>query len=121
TVDWTITVNKNGYTMKDWTLDDQFTSGGLALIDDSFNMQDTTENKTLKEGTDYTLTKKPGNQGFTIALIGDYAETNSQFKITYKTKFNADFSNETIKNTAESTWTDKNGNKRTNKESSGFT
>ncbi|AFZ89772.1 SpaA isopeptide-forming pilin-related protein [Bacillus velezensis] len=120
TVDWTITVNKNGYTMKDWTLDDQFTSGGLALIDDSFHMQDTT-NKTLKEGTDYTLTKKPGNQGFTIALIGDYAETNSQFKITYKTKFNADFSNEPIKNTAESTWTDKNGGKRTNKESSGFT
>ncbi|QZY42285.1 LPXTG cell wall anchor domain-containing protein [Bacillus velezensis] len=121
TVDWTITVNKNGYTMKDWTLDDQFTSGGLALIDDSFHMQDTTDNKTLKEGTDYTLTKKPGNQGFTIALIGDYAETNSQFKITYTTKFNADFSNETIKNTAESTWTDKNGGKRTNKESSGFT
>ncbi|MGI9902642.1 LPXTG cell wall anchor domain-containing protein [Bacillus velezensis] len=121
TVDWTITVNKNGYTMKDWTLDDQFTSGGLALIDDSFHMQDTTDNKTLKEGTDYTLTKKPGNQGFTIALIGDYAETNSQFKITYKTKFNADFSNEPIKNTAESTWTDKNGGKRTNKESSGFT
>ncbi|MEC1385365.1 SpaA isopeptide-forming pilin-related protein [Bacillus velezensis] len=121
TVDWTITVNKNGYTMKDWTLDDQFTSGGLALIDDSFHMQDTTDNKTLKEGTDYTLTKKPGNQGFTIALIGDYAETNSQFKITYKTKFNADFSNEPIKNTAESTWTDKNGGKRTNKESNGFT
>ncbi|MCR4364295.1 MULTISPECIES: SpaA isopeptide-forming pilin-related protein [Bacillus amyloliquefaciens group] len=121
TVDWTITVNKNGYTMKDWTLDDQFTSGGLALIDDSFHMQDTTDNKTLKEGTDYTLTKKPGNQGFTIALIGDYAETNSQFKITYTTKFNADFSNEPIKNTAESTWTDKNGGKRTNKESSGFT
>ncbi|MDH2303336.1 SpaA isopeptide-forming pilin-related protein [Bacillus velezensis] len=121
TVDWTITVNKNGYTMKNWTLDDQFTSGGLALIDDSFHMQDTTDNKTLKEGTDYTLTKKSGNQGFTIALIGDYAETNSQFKITYTTKFNADFSNETIKNTAESTWTDKNGNKRTNKESSGFT
>ncbi|WP_324636067.1 SpaA isopeptide-forming pilin-related protein [Bacillus velezensis] len=120
TVDWTITVNKNGYTMKDWTLDDQFTSGGLALIDDSFHMQDTT-NKTLKEGTDYILTKKPGNQGFTIALIGDYAETNSQFKITYKTKFNADFSNDPIKNTAESTWTDKNGGKRTNKESSGFT
>ncbi|ASB64302.1 UPF0065 protein YflP [Bacillus velezensis] len=120
-VDWTITVNKNGYTMKDWTLDDQFTSGGLALIDDSFHMQDTTDNKTLKEGTDYTLTKKPGNQGFTIALIGDYAETNSQFKITYTTKFNADFSNEPIKNTAESTWTDKNGGKRTNKESSGFT
>ncbi len=54
-------------------------------------------------------------------MIGDYAETNSQFKITYKTKFNADFSNEPIKNTAESTWTDKNGGKRTNKESSGFT
>ncbi|WP_424161688.1 SpaA isopeptide-forming pilin-related protein [Bacillus amyloliquefaciens] len=121
TVDWTITINKNRYTMKDWTLDDQFTSGGLALIDDSFNMQDTTDNKTLKEGTDYTITKKPGNQGFTIALIGDYAETNSQFKITYTTKFNTDFSNENIKNTAESTWTDKNGGKRTNKESSGFT
>lgn len=121
TVDWTITINKNRYTMKDWTLDDQFTSGGLALIDDSFHMQDTTENKTLKEGTDYTITKKPGNQGFTIALIGDYAETNSQFKITYTTKFNTDFSNENIKNTAESTWTDQNGGKRTNKESSGFT
>ncbi len=45
--------------MKDWTLDDQFTSGGLALIDDSFHMQDTTDNKTLKEGTDYILTKNP--------------------------------------------------------------
>ncbi|MED2942455.1 SpaA isopeptide-forming pilin-related protein [Bacillus swezeyi] len=121
TVDWTITINKNNYTMNNWTLNDQFDSGGLTLIDGSFNIQDTTKNETLQEGKDYTLTKKPDHEGFTLAFIGDYAKTNSQFKITYTTKINADFSNESIKNTAESAWTDHSGDERTNKESSGFT
>ncbi|WP_088884212.1 SpaA isopeptide-forming pilin-related protein [Bacillus spizizenii] len=121
TVDWTITVNKNNYEMNNWTLDDQFESGGLVLIDDSFKIQDTTNNKTLQKDKDYTLTKKPEHKGFTLALIGDYAKTNSQFKITYTTTFNADYSNEIVKNTAQSTWTDQYGNERTNKVSSGFT
>ncbi|MEC0587288.1 SpaA isopeptide-forming pilin-related protein [Bacillus spizizenii] len=121
TADWTITVNKNNYEMNNWTLDDQFESGGLVLIDDSFKIQDTTNNKTLQKDKDYTLTKKPEHKGFTLALIGDYAKTNSQFKITYTTTFNADYSNESVKNTAQSTWTDQYGNERTNKVSSGFT
>ncbi|MCF7619689.1 SpaA isopeptide-forming pilin-related protein [Bacillus sonorensis] len=121
TVDWTIIINKNNYTMNSWTMDDQFVSGGLELVDGSFSIQDKTNNKTLQEGHDYTLTKKPDNKGFTLALIGDYATTNSHFNITYTTKFNVDFSNENIKNTAESIWTDKSGGKRTNKESNGFT
>ncbi|MEC2064219.1 SpaA isopeptide-forming pilin-related protein [Bacillus inaquosorum] len=121
TADWTITVNKNNYEMNNWTLDDQFESGGLVLIDDSFKIQDITNNKTLQKDTDYTLTKKPGHKGFTLALIGDYKKTDSQFKITYTTTFNADYSNESVKNTAQSTWTDQNGNERTNKVSSGFT
>lgn len=121
TADWTITVNKNNYEMNNWTLDDQFESGGLVLIDDSFKIQDITNNKTLQKDTDYTLTKKTGHKGFTLALIGDYKKTDSQFKITYTTTFNADYSNESVKNTAQSTWTDQNGNERTNKVSSGFT
>ncbi|MCY9061217.1 Ig-like domain-containing protein [Bacillus inaquosorum] len=121
TADWTITVNKNNYEMNNWTLDDQFESGGLVLIDDSFKIQDITNNKTLQKDKDYTLTKKPDHKGFTLALIGDYAKTDSQFKITYTTTFNADYSNESVKNTAQSTWTDQNGNERTNKVSSGFT
>ncbi len=121
TVDWTITINRNNYMMNNWTLDDQFVSGGLALIDGSLAIQDVTKNATLEEGKDYTLTKKPDDQGFTLAFIGDYAKTDSQFKITYRTKMNADFSNENTKNTAESTWTDHSGTKRKNKESSGFT
>ncbi|MCY8204521.1 Ig-like domain-containing protein [Bacillus sp. N12A5] len=121
TADWTITVNKNNYEMNNWTLDDQFESGGLVLIDDSFKIQDITNNRTLQKDKDYTLTKKPGHQGFTLALIGDYKKTNSQFKMTYTTTFNADYSNESVKNTAQSTWTDQNGNERTNKVSSGFT
>ncbi|MCY8422737.1 Ig-like domain-containing protein [Bacillus inaquosorum] len=121
TADWTITVNKNKYEMNNWTLDDQFESGGLVLIDDSFKIQDITNNKTLQKDKDYTLTKKPDHKGFTLALIGDYVKTDSQFKITYTTTFNADYSNESVKNTAQSTWTDQNGNERTNKVSSGFT
>ncbi|MCY9081924.1 Ig-like domain-containing protein [Bacillus inaquosorum] len=121
TADWTITVNKNKYEMNNWTLDDQFESGGLVLIDDSFKIQDITNNKTLQKDKDYTLTKKTDHKGFTLALIGDYAKTDSQFKITYTTTFNADYSNESVKNTAQSTWTDQNGNERTNKVSSGFT
>ncbi|MEC1623603.1 SpaA isopeptide-forming pilin-related protein [Bacillus mojavensis] len=121
TVDWTITINKNKYEMNNWTLDDQFESGGLVLIDDSFKIQDTTNNKTLQKDKDYTLTKKPDHKGFTLALIGDYKKTDSQFKITYTTTFNADYSNESVKNTAHSTWTDQYGNDRTNKVSSGFT
>ncbi|RKQ25026.1 LPXTG cell wall anchor domain-containing protein [Bacillus subtilis] len=121
TADWTITVNKNKYEMNNWMLDDQFESGGLVLIDDSFKIQDITNNKTLQKDKDYTLTKKTGHKGFTLALIGDYKKTDSQFKITYTTTFNADYSNESVKNTAQSTWTDQNGNERTNKVSSGFT
>ncbi|WP_416722547.1 SpaA isopeptide-forming pilin-related protein [Bacillus stercoris] len=121
TVDWTITVNKNKYLMHNWALDDQFESGGMVLLDESFKLQDITNNKTLQKDKDYTLTKKPDHKGFTLSLIGDYAKTDSQFKITYTTTFNADYSNEIVKNTAQSTWTDQNGNERTNKVSSGFT
>ncbi|MEC1429601.1 SpaA isopeptide-forming pilin-related protein [Bacillus subtilis] len=121
TADWTITVNKNKYLMNNWTLNDQFESGGMVLLDESFKLQDTTNNKTLQKDKDYTLIKKPDHKGFTLALIGDYAKTDSQFKITYTTTFNADYSNESVKNTAQSTWTDQNGNERTNKVSSGFT
>ncbi|UPV78757.1 SpaA isopeptide-forming pilin-related protein [Bacillus rugosus] len=121
TVDWTITVNKNKYLMNNWTLDDQFESGGMVLLDESFKLQDITNNKTLQKDKDYTLTKKPDHKGFTLALIGNYAKTDSQFKITYTTTFNADYSNESVKNTAQSTWTDQYGNDRTNKVSSGFT
>ncbi|MEC0494517.1 SpaA isopeptide-forming pilin-related protein [Bacillus glycinifermentans] len=120
TVDWSITINKNNYTMNNWTLNDQFDSGGLALVDGSINIQDTTKNVTLQEGKDYTLTIKPGHEGFALAFIGDYAETNSRFKISYTTKFNVDFSNKNILNSAGSTWTDHDGKERTNKVSSGF-
>ncbi|WFF94528.1 SpaA isopeptide-forming pilin-related protein [Bacillus paralicheniformis] len=121
TVDWTIAINKNNYTMNNWKLDDNFESGGLALLDGSFRLQDVTNNKTLQEGKDYTLTIKPDHEGFLLELIGDYATTNSQFKITYTTNMNADFSNENVKNTAESTWTDHSSTERKNKETSSFT
>ncbi|MFB7316825.1 SpaA isopeptide-forming pilin-related protein [Bacillus haynesii] len=121
TVDWTITINKNNYTMNNWKLDDNFESGGLTLLDGSFRLQDMTNNKTLEEGKDYTLTIKPDHEGFLLELIGDYATTNSQFKITYTTNMNADFSNENVKNTAESTWTDHSSTERRNKEASSFT
>ncbi|MCY8356034.1 Ig-like domain-containing protein [Bacillus haynesii] len=121
TVDWTIAINKNNYTMNNWKLDDNFESGGLTLLDGSFRLQDVTNNKTLEEGKDYTLTIKPDHEGFLLELIGDYATTNSQFKITYTTNMNADFSNENVKNTAESTWTDHSNTERRNKEASSFT
>ncbi|MEC0789936.1 collagen binding domain-containing protein, partial [Bacillus haynesii] len=95
--------------------------GGLTLLDGSFRLQDMTNNKTLEEGKDYTLTIKPDHEGFLLELIGDYATTNSQFKITYTTNMNADFSNENVKNTAESTWTDHSSTERRNKEASSFT
>ena len=121
TVDWTIAINKNNYTMNNWKLDDNFESGGLALLDGSFRLQDVTNNKTLEEGKDYTLIIKPDHEGFLLELIGDYATTNSQLKITYTTNMNADFSNENVKNTAESTWTDHSSTERKNKEASSFT
>ncbi|MGG4349527.1 SpaA isopeptide-forming pilin-related protein [Bacillus licheniformis] len=121
TVDWTIAINKNNYTMNNWKLDDNFESGGLTLLDGSFRLQDVTNNKTLEEGKDYTLIIKPDHEGFLLELIGDYATTNSQLKITYTTNMNADFSNENVKNTAESTWTDHSSTERKNKEASSFT
>ena len=83
--------------MNNWKLDDNFESGGLTLLDGSFRLQDVTNNKTLEEGKDYTLTIKPDHEGFLLELIGDYATTNSQLKITYTTNMNADFSNENVK------------------------
>ncbi|EUJ40958.1 SpaA isopeptide-forming pilin-related protein [Brochothrix campestris] len=112
TVNWKMTLNTTGYTMKNMKINDTFSSNALTLVPNSLKLVDkSASDKVLKEGTDYTLTAKTGDKtGFDITFIGNYATTNHQFILTYQTHYEA-FANKTTKydNTAQLSWTSEDG------------
>lgn len=121
TIQWKILVNQNGYEMNNATISDDFDNEGLTLEDKGkFIITDTTQNKELKQGTDYDLTIKSENAGFDVEFIGDYVKTSSAFTITYETPyvFN-DLKDGTskFKNSAKLKWTDDKDNSRSNTDS----
>ncbi|EUJ41110.1 celll wall surface anchor family protein [Listeria weihenstephanensis FSL R9-0317] len=113
TVAWTIDVNKNHYVMKNWKLTDTL-SKGLTLDTDSVQVYDVNGKSNLKKGKDYELVYDLQTNVFTIEFLNDYkAETERQFKISYKTAFDMsqvwDTDDRNFKNSASSTWLDANG------------
>lgn len=98
TVDWSIAVNKNHYLMKNLVLQDTYSPAhglrmalrqgaqyDLDILDKSAN------NKKLEPDKDYTIAlfvDKDGYQtGFRINMIGNYAATDHEFTIDYRTNF----------------------------------
>ncbi|MDY3706302.1 SpaA isopeptide-forming pilin-related protein [Vagococcus lutrae] len=112
-VEWTIRANKYGYTMKDWVLTDTFPNKGLTFLEDTMVIKLASDKETiLQKGIDYVLTVTDAKDGFEIKLIGDYAETNKELLITYKTKFDRlelKDKNNNFVNKAIAQWKDKNG------------
>ncbi|MDT2812054.1 SpaA isopeptide-forming pilin-related protein [Vagococcus lutrae] len=111
-VEWTIRANKYGYTMKDWVLTDTFPNKGLTFIEGTMEIKLASDKGTiLQKGIDYELTVTDAKDGFEIKLIGDYAETNKELLITYKTKFDRlelKDKNKKFENEAIAQWKDKN-------------
>ncbi|MDT2841187.1 SpaA isopeptide-forming pilin-related protein [Vagococcus lutrae] len=111
-VEWTIRANKYGYTMKDWVLTDTIPNKGLTFIEGTMEIKLASDKGTiLQKGIDYELTVTDAKDGFEIKLIGDYAETNKELLITYKTKFDRlelKDKNKKFENEAIAQWKDKN-------------
>ncbi|GGI65732.1 SpaA isopeptide-forming pilin-related protein [Enterococcus alcedinis] len=126
TITWKIDVNQNRYELNNWTLKDQM-SPGLKLSDgtNSFVIKDITGNKTLVEGTDYTIAYNEAAGTINVAYINDYKKTNHQFSITYQTDFDTPALHEAglteFLNTATSHWTNEDGTELTSEDEEPFT
>ena len=118
-VPWKIEINNAGYFLKNWKLEDNLREG-QKLLEDSFKIEDTTENKILSPDQ-YTFTKT--DIGFNVEFEGDLKNgTNHKFTITYKTKFDLselELDKEeglehlvNIYNEASAKWIDKEGKNR---------
>ncbi|MFS0933966.1 SpaA isopeptide-forming pilin-related protein [Enterococcus casseliflavus] len=125
-IPWEIQINNAGYWMTNWTLEDVF-SAGLILVDESFEIVDTSDGNKVLEENQYTLTKK--DSGFNVSFNGDLKEgTDHKFTIRYKTKFDTSVIDEgtgnedSIKftNDASMKWKDTFGDEHSNKESIPF-
>ncbi|MGY4688530.1 SpaA isopeptide-forming pilin-related protein [Salibacterium sp. K-3] len=103
TVDWTITLNRDGYEMNNLQIDDTFTSGGLTLDEGNF-----TSSTGLVKGVDYEVVNT-GGDNFTINFL---QPIDSEHSITYTTSFDyADmtWSNDYFQNDAAMSWEDSSG------------
>ncbi|MFD2386520.1 collagen binding domain-containing protein [Enterococcus rivorum] len=107
-ISWQQIINNNNYVMDSPFLRDQFTAGGLSLINNSVTIKDTLlGNKLLLQGTDYVFTPDPAGNGFTIQFIGSYQSgMTSTLQLNYDTTFNYAqlISGTNFLNTATLTW-----------------
>ncbi|EHV2930311.1 Cna B-type domain-containing protein, partial [Enterococcus faecalis] len=86
-LDWIIEVNKNRTQINQWNVSDELSSG--YILDNSISLKDTTEDKQLIEGIDYSieLNRSEGKiKGFKINYLSEKL-TDHQFTIMYKTHF----------------------------------
>ncbi|MBC6361691.1 SpaA isopeptide-forming pilin-related protein [Lactobacillus apis] len=112
-IPWQIQINKSGYLLKNWYLEDTF-SKGQKLVDGSFKIIDLTEGKALSSDQ-YTFTKT--DNGFKVEFEGELKNgTDHKYAITYKTNFDIAAIEGTgsedsfiFKNTATANWMDKSG------------
>ncbi|MDD9148378.1 SpaA isopeptide-forming pilin-related protein [Sporolactobacillus sp. CQH2019] len=118
---WHITVNGNGYLLKNATITDTFDNAGLSLQNSTFKIHDVTTNTDLTEGTDYTLTSD--SNGFTVIFKSAYSSTSDAFTIDYTTDFNyANLtSGKVFSNTSKLDWTDENGDPQHSSSTATFT
>lgn len=122
---WKIDVNSAGYMMKNWQLNDTFSSG-LSLIENTFKIYDKTDKKDLVQGLDYQLV--PRGDGFEIEFLGELKEgTDHKFQISYAAVFDTsvidkgDGSSIVFTNQATSLWTDTSGGEHENNQKVDFT
>ncbi len=97
TVDWSISVNKNHYAMTNLVLTDTYAPAhGLSMAlrqgaQYNLDIRDKTANVTLQPNKDYTIVLTTDNDGyqtgFVVHLIGDYASTDHELTINYRTNF----------------------------------
>lgn len=118
-ISWSIDVNKNQYTMHNWSLTDTL---GIGLtLDESSVVVKTKAGKTLVRDTDYTLSYDKNTNQFVITLIGSYNPTSDSLKITYQTDYYPSYDlfpdhNIIFNNDAVSNWTDEQGNDHSSKD-----
>lgn len=122
-INWSISVNKNNYTMKDWSLTDTLSPG--LFLDESSLVIKNQDGKTLERNKDYTLNYEQSSNNFDIVLIGDYNPTSDSFKITYTTDYDTGATifpdgNVYFKNDAVSSWTDTQGGKHSSKDEADY-
>ncbi|WP_195268052.1 collagen binding domain-containing protein [Eubacterium sp. 1001713B170207_170306_E7] len=118
-INWSIDVNKNNYTMQDWSLTDTLSPG--LFLDESSLVIKNKAGKTLERDRDYTLLYDQTDNHFDIVLIGAYNPTSDSFKITYTTDYDTGVTvfpdgNVYFKNDAVSNWTDTQGGKHSSKD-----
>lgn len=118
-ISWSIDVNKNQYTMHNWSLTDTL---GIGLtLDESSVVVKTKAGKTLVRDTDYTLSYDKNTNQFVITLIGSYNPTSDSLKITYQTDYYPSYDlfpdhNIIFNNDAVSNWTDEQGKDHSSKD-----
>ncbi|MFD1431061.1 SpaA isopeptide-forming pilin-related protein, partial [Lacticaseibacillus mingshuiensis] len=121
TVTWNFDINMARQNMSNWSMTDPVPDG-LTVDYKSFVLKDKDSNKTLIEGTDYTISKQ-GN-GFTISFANALKEhATSWYTLSYKTAFETNSLPDggTWTNTATATWTDTGGGKHSNEGQADFT
>ena len=122
-ISWSIDVNKNQYTMHNWSLTDTL---GIGLtLDESSVVVKTKAGKTLVRDTDYTLSYDKNTNQFVITLIGSYNPTSDSLKITYQTDYYPSYDlfpdhNIIFNNDAVSNWTDEQGNDHSSKDHAAY-
>ncbi|MBC2327143.1 LPXTG cell wall anchor domain-containing protein [Listeria booriae] len=87
TMNWAQQINTNQYSLDNAVIRDTFASGGLTLLPETLKLIDQdASNKTLIEGTDYSITSD--TNGFVITLLNDYAtDMTHTLNLTYSTHF----------------------------------
>ncbi len=122
-ISWSIDVNKNQYTMHNWSLTDTL---GIGLtLDESSVVVKTKAGKTLVRDTDYTLSYDKNTNQFVITLIGSYNPTSDSLKIIYQTDYYPSYDlfpdhNIIFNNDAVSNWTDEQGNDHSSKDHAAY-
>ncbi|WP_347401812.1 SpaA isopeptide-forming pilin-related protein [Candidatus Enterococcus murrayae] len=133
---WTISVNKNHYYMKDLELTDTYSPiPGLSMaikpdLTPDFEIRDVTTNKVLTPGSDYELQllkDANGNEtGFKVVFKGDYNPTEDEFKLTYKTNFDVTLLDpnkpelDHFKNSISADWKDESGDDHHSEDNQNF-
>ncbi|WP_461221508.1 SpaA isopeptide-forming pilin-related protein [Lactococcus cremoris] len=119
-IPWKIDINKAGYWMENWSLEDTM-SEGLTFIESSFQIIDRTDGNRVLLPTEYTLVKTA--TGFKVSFNAPLKDgTDHKFQIKYKSKFDTSAIDNgsghegeiKFRNDASMTWNDKSGGDHTN-------
>lgn len=89
TVSWTIDVNRNNYTMKNWVLTDS-ASPGLAIKEETFKIYDNNTKQFLVKDVDYSYEYDEVSRIIKVKFINSYSQTDHSFKISYTDNYDTE-------------------------------